>query len=306
MRRIGFGVKHDSMFGFSDKHHGRGSDRHFGPGKSRHHVRSFPRAFRAPGGYPRSPAVSATSHLSPSGDPATRADLVRGMKSPLLYGLSEGSDISVRETHASLVFLAGNRAYKVKKAVRLPFLDYRDLARRRQLCLDEVRLNSPYAPGTYLGVRAIVPTRAGFRLAGPDDPGAVEYAVEMRRLDEDRTLERLVPAGQADEQLIERVARRISRTPCQRAAGASGCRRPEPHMAADCGQPRRPASPHRLPARPRNPERGQALRRAVRKGERRAHVGTSGGRPRARVPRGPARRAHSRGRWNHDLRSTRI
>ena len=46
------------------------------------------------------------------------------MKSPLLYGLSEGSDISVRETHASLVFLAGNRAYKVKKAVRLPFLDY--------------------------------------------------------------------------------------------------------------------------------------------------------------------------------------
>ncbi len=132
------------------------------------------------------------------------------MKSPLLYGLSEGSDISVRETHASLVFLAGNRAYKVKKAVRLPFLDYSDLARRRQLCLDEVRLNSPYAPGTYLGVRAIVPTSAGFRLAGPDDPGAVEYAVEMRRLDEDRTLERLVPAGQADEQLIERVARRIA------------------------------------------------------------------------------------------------
>ena len=139
-----------------------------------------------------------------------RFDLACALRSPGIYGLPESSHVSVRETHASWVFLAGNRAYKIKKPVRLPFLDYGALDRRRQLCLDEVRLNRPYAPGTYLGVRTIVPTGDGFRLAGPDDPDAVEYAVEMRRLDEDRTLERLVRAGQADEALIERVARRIA------------------------------------------------------------------------------------------------
>jgi len=132
------------------------------------------------------------------------------MRDPALYGLPSTAEVDVRETHASTVFLAGERAYKVKKALRLPFLDYSTLARRHALCLEEVRVNRPYAPHIYIGVRTVVPAAGGFALGGADEPDAVEYAVEMRRFDDDRTLERLVQAGLADEALIERVARRIA------------------------------------------------------------------------------------------------
>ena len=146
-----------------------------------------------------------------TGDTATAHEVVLvAMRDPALYGLPSTTEVEVRETHASIVFLAGDRAYKVKKPVRLPFLDYGTLARRHALCLEEVRLNRPYAPRTYIGVRAIVPADDRFALGGADDPRAVEYAVEMRRLDEDRTLERLVRAGRANEHLMKRVARRIA------------------------------------------------------------------------------------------------
>ena len=144
-------------------------------------------------------------------EPATtRGPVPAAMRDPAVYGLPATAEVEVRETHASIVFLAGDRAYKVKKPVRLPFLDYGTLVRRHALCLEEVRVNRPYAPHTYIGVRALVPAAAGFALGAADEPHAVEYVVEMRRLDEDRTLERLVRAGLADERLIERVARRIA------------------------------------------------------------------------------------------------
>jgi aminoglycoside phosphotransferase family enzyme len=54
--------------------------------------------------------------------------------------------VQVRETHASFVFLAGDRAYKVKKPVRYPFLDYSTLERRKLFCEEEVRLNRRLAP----------------------------------------------------------------------------------------------------------------------------------------------------------------
>jgi aminoglycoside phosphotransferase family enzyme/predicted kinase len=136
--------------------------------------------------------------------------VLAAMRDPALYGLPRGTEIEVRETQGSTVFLAGGRAYKVKKPVRLGYLDYGTLARRRAFCVEEVRLNRPYAPRTYIGVRAIVPAGGGFAFSGPDDPHAIEYAVEMRRLDEDRTLERLVRSRRADDRLVERVARRIA------------------------------------------------------------------------------------------------
>lgn len=73
-----------------------------------------------------------------------------------------------------------------------------------------MRLNRRYAPDAYIGVRAIVPGDGGLVLGNADDPRAIEYAVEMRRFDEGQTLERLVRAGHADEQLIERLAHRVA------------------------------------------------------------------------------------------------
>lgn len=63
--------------------------------------------------------------------------------------------VEVRETHISWVFLVGERAYKLKKPLVLPFLDYGTPAPRRHMCLEEVRLNRRLAPSIYLGVRGI-------------------------------------------------------------------------------------------------------------------------------------------------------
>jgi aminoglycoside phosphotransferase family enzyme len=99
--------------------------------------------------------------------------------------------VEVVETHGSWVFLAGARAYKVKKPVVLSFLDYGTLERRRALCHEEVRLNRRLAPRIYLGAAALVRRPGGFALV-PDDSSvgedAIEFAVEMRLFADGDTL----------------------------------------------------------------------------------------------------------------------
>ena len=99
-----------------------------------------------------------------------------------------GPGDELRETHISWVVLTADRAYKIKKPVTFPFLDYGSLDLRHELCEEEVRLNRRFAPELYLGVVAIVPHGDGLALARADDPYAIEYAVEMRRYDEHATL----------------------------------------------------------------------------------------------------------------------
>jgi hypothetical protein len=108
------------------------------------------------------------------------------------------------------VFLAGEHAYKVKKPVRLAFLDYSTLSLRRAACLEEVRVNRELAPGIYLGVRAILRTSEGFRFAAQDTPGAVEYAVLMRRFDETHTLLGAIQTRSLTHAQIREVARRLA------------------------------------------------------------------------------------------------
>jgi aminoglycoside phosphotransferase family enzyme/predicted kinase len=104
--------------------------------------------------------------------------------------------VEVHETHASWVFVAGEHAYKIKKPVALAFLDYGTLDRRRSACREEVRVNQALAPDLYLGVRAIVRSGQGFRFADDEnDPGAVEYAVEMRSFREQDSFAGLIAAG---------------------------------------------------------------------------------------------------------------
>src|SRR5208282_4301578 len=68
------------------------------------------------------------------------------------------------DTHAASVFLAGNRALKVKRAVRFPFLDYSTLEQRQRACEAELAVNAPYAPEIYRGVVPIT-RQAGGKLA---------------------------------------------------------------------------------------------------------------------------------------------
>jgi uncharacterized protein len=131
----------------------------------------------------------------PQGAVAQRGDpaLIRALGEPGMY--PGHPPVAVHETHASWVFVAGDRAYKVKKPVALGFLDYSTLARRRSACLEEVRVNQALAPRLYLGVRAIVASAGGFRFAAGEDSAAVEYVVEMQRFREQDTFAGLIEAG---------------------------------------------------------------------------------------------------------------
>ncbi|MDV6014231.1 AAA family ATPase [Haloechinothrix sp. LS1_15] len=91
---------------------------------------------------------------------------------------------SVRETHAGIVFLVGDRAYKVKKPVDLGFLDFTDPAERDRACRSEVELNRRLAPDVYLGTAEVV---------GPGTER--ETIVVMRRMPDDRRLATLIEQG---------------------------------------------------------------------------------------------------------------
>lgn len=135
--------------------------------------------------------------------------IVEVMSDPRLYGPCVAA-VELRETHISWVFLAGDRAYKVKKPVRLPFVDYRTPAARRRFCLEELRLNRRLAPDVYLGVCGLERVRGGYALTRPPSHGALEYVVEMRRIPDDQTLASRLVAERVAPEEIDAVAERLA------------------------------------------------------------------------------------------------
>jgi uncharacterized protein len=123
------------------------------------------------------------------------------------------ADVALRQTHISYVFLAGSHVYKVKKAVKFPFVDYSTLAQRRHFCEEEVRLNRRLAPATYLDVVRICLTDQGnfFLEENAFAKGdAVEYAVKMRRLPEELLLSSLVRQKSAQTSHLVAIAEKIA------------------------------------------------------------------------------------------------
>ncbi|MGQ0680863.1 bifunctional aminoglycoside phosphotransferase/ATP-binding protein [Bradyrhizobium sp.] len=119
----------------------------------------------------------------------------------LAGGAGTGVPMKRVDTHISIVFLAADRVLKIKRAIRLPFLDNSTLERRRLCCEQELTVNARNAPAIYRRVVAVTREADGLALDGKGPP--VEWAVEMARFDETRTLDHLaaaraVPSGAAD------------------------------------------------------------------------------------------------------------
>ena len=119
-----------------------------------------------------------------------------------------GGEVRRIDTHAASVFLAGDHAYKVKRAVRFPFLDYSTLAKRKAACDAELAVNRAFAPRIYRDVVPISRTDKGLTLGGDGEP--VEWAVRMRRFDENTTLDRLAEQGKLDLALADDLARVVA------------------------------------------------------------------------------------------------
>jgi aminoglycoside phosphotransferase family enzyme/predicted kinase len=118
--------------------------------------------------------------------------------------------VTLVQTHISYVLLAGERVYKIKKAVRFTFLDFSTLERRRHFSHEEVRLNRRLAPDVYCGVLAVSAEHGAYRLTSEDDPSAVEYVIEMRRLPADRMLDQLLDRNAVLPALIDAIADRLA------------------------------------------------------------------------------------------------
>ena len=138
--------------------------------------------------------------------PATSLALIESLRRPTCYPHAVDR-VEVLETHISYVLLAGDFAYKIKKPVRLEFLDFSSLQARRFFCEEEVRLNRRTAPGLYLGVMAI----GGEPLAlGPcEEP--VEYAVKMKRFPQEALFDRMARELRLEPGHVDALARVVAR-----------------------------------------------------------------------------------------------
>jgi aminoglycoside phosphotransferase family enzyme/predicted kinase len=115
------------------------------------------------------------------------------------------------DTHASMVFLGGDRALKIKRAVRLPFLDYSTLEKRKRACEEELKVNVGNAPELYRRVVAITRSSDGaLEIGGTGTP--VEWAVEMTRFDEEQALDRVAASTTIDPSLAAAIADAILRS----------------------------------------------------------------------------------------------
>lgn len=130
--------------------------------------------------------------------------LVAAMQDPLAYP-HPAERVERIETHISHVLLAGEYAYKIKKPLDLGFLDFSTLTRRRFCCEEELRLNRRLAPQIYLDVVPITGTPALPRVGGKGP--VLEYAVKMRRFEQEALLTRLPVSGSLADRIAERVAR---------------------------------------------------------------------------------------------------
>ena len=119
-----------------------------------------------------------------------------------------GQKPQVIQTHAANVFLAGDRAFKMKRAVDLGFLDFTSLAARHDVLARELALNRRTAPGFYLRIVAVTREAAGFALEGPG--AVVEWLLEMRRFPDGSLLNERLLRGQCGDRDIERLARSVA------------------------------------------------------------------------------------------------
>lgn len=119
------------------------------------------------------------------------------------------SEVRLIQTHISFLFITDSYVYKVKKPVDFGFLNFSTIDRRRFYCEEEVRLNRRLCPDVYLGVVEVreSPNGASFNGQGR----TIDYAVKMKRLPEERMLDRLVERDAVNEEQMREIARVVGR-----------------------------------------------------------------------------------------------
>jgi uncharacterized protein len=144
--------------------------------------------------------------------------LITALSDPAVYPHGPDS-VQVVHTHISVVFLAGELVYKVKKPLNLGFLDFTTLELRRRFCNQEVLLNSRFSEDIYLGVVSIYEGNSGINLAGQGRE--IEVAVLMRRIPEHEVMKAMLEKDLVTPSMLDRLARRIASFHAEASSGGA-------------------------------------------------------------------------------------
>jgi hypothetical protein len=135
--------------------------------------------------------------------------VVQFLANPALFD-DDTKTVERIETHMSLVFIGRSRAFKLKRAVQYPYVDFSTAERRRHSCAEEVRINRRTAPDLYHGVIAVTREADGsLALAGKGE--AVDWVVDMSRFDQETLFDRKAEKGELDRRVMEDLAEAIAR-----------------------------------------------------------------------------------------------
>lgn len=149
-------------------------------------------------------------------------ELIQSLSRPSAFpDAPRDATVAIHQTHASVVFVVGDAAWKIKKPVNLGFLDFSTLERRRADCCIELELNRRMAPEIYRGLAAVV--RDGSEVRVTREPRGndqvVEWVVEMRRLPAEGMLDRLIPSGGVTAAMLSAFAAELARFHASANAG---------------------------------------------------------------------------------------
>ncbi|MHA1600544.1 MAG: bifunctional aminoglycoside phosphotransferase/ATP-binding protein, partial [Alphaproteobacteria bacterium] len=141
-------------------------------------------------------------------DQAGQGEVAAFLATPSTHG-EKCARVERIDTHGAMVFLAGERVYKVKRAVRFPYMDFSTLELRRQACFHEIELNRRTAPEIYVDTVAITREANGaLKLGGSGE--AIEWAVVMRRFPQEALGDRLAQSGQFTLELAAALADEVA------------------------------------------------------------------------------------------------
>ena len=143
--------------------------------------------------------------------------LIQALLDPKAYP-DRQSEIELRQTQMSFLFLTDNYVYKVKKPVNLGYLDYTTLEKRRFYCQREVKLNRRLCPDAYLGVVPITQNKGDIFIEGSGE--AIEYAVKIRRLPQNAMMDVLLTNNRLSPEMVTSLAQRLVSFHGEAATGA--------------------------------------------------------------------------------------
>ncbi len=152
----------------------------------------------------RESSLSSQAHASGAVDGGDQTDVIAFLSDAQSY--PHADIVKPIGTHAAIVFLAGDCAYKLKRAVKLPYLDFSTLEKRRAVIERELEINSRAAPELYLGVMPVTraPGAKGFELGGAGEP--VDWLLAMRRFDQGALLHKMADEGRFNRELAAELA----------------------------------------------------------------------------------------------------